>query len=91
MSKLSRRRLGSLAGSMALGAWAAPALSRADVASAAPSAVTDAATPLTPSQMEQYRKTLPDHAKSLGHLHQFPLPYDLGPAFIFRAPVESKS
>mgnify|MGYP007135454425 CR=1 FL=1 len=76
---------------MALGALAAPALAVSGLASAAPSAVSDSATPLTPSQMEQYRTTLPDHAKSLAHLHQFPLPYDLGPAFIFRAPVESKS
>jgi len=85
MSSISRRRLGSLAGSVALGAWAAPAFSVTPSAGTAPAVATDAASPLTPSQMEQYRKTLPDHAKSLTHLRQFPLAYDLAPDFVFRA------
>ena len=85
MSSISRRRLGSLVGSVALGTWAAPAFSVTAPATTTPALAAEAATPLTPSQMEQYRKTLPDHVKSLTHLRQFPLAYNLAPDFVFRA------
>lgn len=80
MPSFNRRRFGQiLAAAAALPLTAVPAQT---VTSEEEAAV---ATPLTPAQMEQYRKALPDQSKQLDKLRSFDLGYGYEPDFIFRA------
>ena len=79
MPSLPRRRFGQLvvaAASLPLLAAAAPPVSAPGDAPASP---------LTPAQMEQYRKGLPETQAELKTLHQFPLGYGDEPDFTFSA------
>jgi len=78
----NRRHFGKL---IAGAAAALPLTAAAARTTAATGEAADAAAPLTPTQMEQYRKTLPDQSKELDKLHSFDLGYGYEPDFIFRA------
>ena len=82
MPSFNRRHFGKLiAGAAAAIPLAAAAPRTAAEADEKPAA---AATPLTPEQMEQYRKALPDQRKELDKLHGFNLGYGYEPDFIWR-------
>lgn len=83
MPSFNRRHFGKL---IAGAAAAVPlAAARRTAATDEHASAVAAAAPLTPEQMAQYRKTLPDQLKALDKLHSFELGYGYEPDFIFRA------
>lgn len=87
MPSFNRRHFGKLIA----GAAAALPLTAAAARSGAATDDKAAAAPLTPDQMAQYRKRLPDQSKELDKLHSFDLGYGYEPDFIFRAVGSNRS
>ena len=85
MPSFNRRHFGKLIAGAAAALPLTAAATRTAAATDEKAGTAAAVTPLTPEQMEEYRKALPDQAKELDKLHHFDLGYGYEPDFIFRA------
>ncbi len=84
MPPFNRRHFGKLIAGAAAAIPLTAAVSQTAAAIDEKPGAAAAATPLTPEQMEQYRKALPDKRKELDKLHGFNLGYGYEPDFVTR-------